>query len=62
MAKRKVKLSKEQLNKNSEILARIEAEKKRLFEETRALQQQWRRSAGRKRAKRASSVKELSEE
>ncbi len=49
MAKRKVVLSDEQKRRNSEILARIESEKLRLLEETRALQQQERRRPGRKR-------------
>ncbi len=51
MAKRKVELSEEQKRKNEMILARIEAEKNRLFEETRALQQQFRRNIKRKRSK-----------
>lgn len=53
MAKRKVVLSSEQKNKNDEILARIRAEEQRLFEETRALQQEWKRKSGRKRKMRA---------
>ena len=50
MAKRKVELSDDQKSKNQLILARIEAEKRRLFEETRALQQQFRRNIKRRRA------------
>ncbi|HSH00971.1 MAG TPA: hypothetical protein VLL52_00540 [Anaerolineae bacterium] len=53
MAKRKVELTDEQKNINSEILARIEAERNRLFEETRALQQQWKSKSGRKRSRKA---------
>ncbi|MGW8319392.1 MAG: hypothetical protein ACWGPS_09120 [Candidatus Promineifilaceae bacterium] len=49
MAKRKVELTEEQKRRNAMILARIEAEKARLFEETRALQQQFRRNIKRKR-------------
>jgi len=51
MAKRKVELTDDQREKNELILARIESEKARLFEETRALQQQFRRNIKRKRAK-----------
>lgn len=49
MAKRKVELTDEQKRKNEMILARIEAERNRLFEETRALQQQFRRNIKRSR-------------
>ena len=51
MAKRKVELTEEQLSRNDLILAQIEAERARLFEETRALQQQFRRNIRRKRSK-----------
>lgn len=51
MAKRKVVLTEEQKAKNAEILARLEAERRRLVEETRALQQQERSRPGRKRRK-----------
>jgi hypothetical protein len=51
MAKRKVELTGDQKQRNELILARIEAEKFRLFEETRELQQQFRRNIKRKRAK-----------
>ena len=51
MAKRKVELTDEQKNRNLMILASIEAERDRLFEETRALQQQFRRNIKRKRSK-----------
>jgi len=51
MRKRKVELTDEQRNKNDMILARIEAERDRLFEETRALQQQFRRNIKRKPSK-----------
>ncbi len=49
MAKRKVELTDDQRRKNDLILARIEAERGRLFEETRALQQQFRRNIKRNR-------------
>ena len=51
MAKRKVKLTEEQKQRNAEILARLEMERQRLIEETRALQQQTKRKPGRKRKK-----------
>lgn len=51
MAKRKIELTDEQKYRNQMILARIEAERDRLFEETRALQQQFRRNIKRKRSK-----------
>jgi hypothetical protein len=51
MAKRKVQLTDDQKRKNQLILAGIEEEKARLFEETRALQQQFRRNIRRKRAR-----------
>ncbi|MCL4871563.1 MAG: hypothetical protein KJ063_21605 [Anaerolineae bacterium] len=46
----KINLTTDQQIKNNEILAHIEAEKARLLEETRALQQQWRQEERRKRA------------
>ncbi len=49
MAKRKVELTEEQKRRNAEILARLEAEKRRLVEETRALQEQAKRRPGRKK-------------
>ena len=51
MAKRKVVLNTDQKKKNAMILAQIEAERSRLFEDTRALQQQFRRNIKRKRSK-----------
>jgi hypothetical protein len=56
MAKRKPILSEEQKKRNAEILARLEAERQRLVEETRALQMQERRRPGRKRRKKSSSL------
>ena len=58
MAKRKVELTDNQRMRNDLILARIEAEKGRLFEETRALQQQFRRNIKRKRAEGKSMIEE----
>jgi hypothetical protein len=58
MAKRKVELTNNQVKRNDLILARIEAEKNRLFEETRALQQQFRRNIKRKRAEGKISIQE----
>ena len=58
MAKRKVELTDNQRMRNDLILARIESEKNRLFEETRALQQQFRRNIKRKRAEGKSLIEE----
>jgi hypothetical protein len=43
MANRNVNLTDEQKQRNSQILARLQDEQKRLIEETRALQAQYRR-------------------
>lgn len=51
MSKKKVVLTEDQTKRNAEILARLEEERMRLVEETRALQQQERRRPGRKRKK-----------
>jgi hypothetical protein len=53
MAKSKVKLSEEQKRRNAEILARIAAEEKRMFEDTRALQQEWKAESIRRRRRQA---------
>ena len=53
MARRKVELTEDQKQKNAKILARLEAERQRLIEETRALQQQTKRKPGRKRKRNA---------
>ena len=58
MAKRKVQLTNDQKSRNDLILARIDAERDRLFEETRALQQQFRRNIKRKRSKNRLLVEE----
>ena len=49
MAKRKVELTEKQKAKNAAILARLEMERQRLVEDTRALQEQSRRKPGRKK-------------
>jgi len=49
MARRKVELTDEQKEKNAEILDRLEIERQRLREETRALQLRTKRKPGRKR-------------
>ena len=51
MAKRKIELTDDQKQRNLLILAQIESERDRLFDETRALQQQFRRNIKRKRSK-----------
>lgn len=53
MSKKKVVLTEDQRKRNAEILARLEEERVRLVEETRALQQQERRRPGRKRRKKS---------
>ena len=59
MAKRKVVLTDEQKRRNAEILARLEIERQRLIEETRALQQLERSRPGRKRRKKQKVVEEV---
>lgn len=57
MAKSKVQLTEEQKRRNAEILARIAEEERRMFEETRALQREWKSRSNyrrRSRSKRAS--------
>ncbi len=49
MAKRKIELTDAQSRRNAEILSRLEIERQRLLEETRALQQQEKRRSSRKR-------------
>jgi ABC-type siderophore export system fused ATPase/permease subunit len=62
MAKRKVELSTNQKKRNASILAQIEAERSRLFEDTRALQQQFRRNIKRKRSRNRRLSEEIFEE
>jgi hypothetical protein len=59
MAKRKVVLTEEQKRKNAEILARLERERQRLVEETRALQQAERSRPGRKRRKKQMTPEQI---
>ncbi len=49
MAKTKVTLTDEQRRRNAEILARLAAEEARIFEDTRALQREWKSKSSRKR-------------
>ncbi len=49
MARRKVVLTEDQKKKNAQILAKLEEERQRLVEETRALQLKTKRKPGRKR-------------
>ncbi|HSM54571.1 MAG TPA: hypothetical protein VK879_00315 [Candidatus Sulfomarinibacteraceae bacterium] len=53
MAKSKVTLTEEQKRRNEEILARIAAEERRMFEDTRALQREWKSRSSRRRRARA---------
>jgi len=56
MAKKKVSLTDEQKRRNAEILSRIRDEERRLFDDTRALQQEWKSNSSRRRKARASSM------
>ena len=49
MAKKKVKLTEEQKRRNAKILARIAEEERRMFEDTRALQREWKSKSNRRR-------------
>lgn len=51
MAKSKVKLTEEQRRRNAEILRRIEEEERRMFEDTRALQREWKSKSRRRRSR-----------
>ncbi|MDJ0753174.1 MAG: hypothetical protein QNJ45_06630 [Ardenticatenaceae bacterium] len=51
MAKKKIVLSEQQKAKNEEILLRIERERTRLWEETRAMQDKWNDHKRRRRKK-----------
>ena len=61
MAKRKVELTDEQKRRNAEILARLEMERQRLTEETRALQLRERSRPGRKRRKKQKAAEEAAQ-
>lgn len=53
MAKTKITLTDEQKRRNAEILARIAAEEERIYEDTRALQREWKSKSNRRRRARA---------
>ncbi len=61
MAKRKVELTEDQKRRNAEILARLEQERQRLVEETRALQLRERSRPGRKRRKKQNLPEEAAQ-
>ncbi|MCA9991847.1 MAG: hypothetical protein H6666_09770 [Ardenticatenaceae bacterium] len=56
MAKNRVSLTEEQRRRNAEILARLRDEERRLFEETRALQQEWKTDSNRRRRERGQAM------
>ena len=58
MAKSKVQLTEEQKRRNAEILARIAEEERRMFEETRALQREWKSRSSRRRDSRSKRASE----
>ena len=58
MAKSKVELSEEQKRRNEEILARIAEEERRMFEDTRALQREWKSKSIRRRRSRSRRASE----
>jgi hypothetical protein len=53
MAKTKINLTDEQKRRNAEILARLAEEEARMFEDTRALQREWKSKSNRRRRARA---------
>lgn len=53
MAKSKVTLTEEQKRRNAKILQRIAEEDRRVFEDTRALQREWKTRSNRRRRIRA---------
>jgi hypothetical protein len=50
MAKTKINLTNDQKRRNAEILARLAEEEARIFEDTRALQREWKSSSRRRRS------------
>lgn len=50
MAKTKINLTDDQKRRNAEILARLAEEEERIFEDTRALQREWKSSSRRRRS------------
>ena len=53
MAKSEVVLTEAQKRRNAEILARIAAEERHMFEDTRELQQRWKKKSRQRRRARA---------
>ncbi len=53
MPKNKVNLTEEQKRRNAEILSRLAEEERRVFEDTRALQREWKSRSSRRRRARA---------
>lgn len=51
MAKTQTNLTEEQKRRNAEILARIAEEETRMFEDTRALQREWKNNSSRRRSR-----------
>lgn len=51
MAKTKINLTDDQKRRNAEILARLAEEEARMFEDTRALQRDWKTKSNRRRAR-----------
>ncbi len=58
MAKSKVELTEKQKRRNEEILARIAEEERRMFEDTRALQREWKSKSNRRRRSRSRRASE----
>jgi len=52
MAKTKINLTDDQKRRNAEILAQLAAEEERMFEDTRALQREWKSKSSRRRRER----------
>lgn len=50
MAKTKINLTDDQKRRNAEILARLAEEEARMFEDTRALQREWKSKSNRRRS------------
>lgn len=59
MAKTKINLTDDQKRRNDEILARLAEEEARIFEDTRALQRDWKTKSNRRRRMRAQSGQQL---
>lgn len=55
MAKKKVTLTEDQKRRNAEILSRLREEENYLFDDTRALQQEWKTNSSRRRKGRSQS-------